>query len=223
MGLTNILELLILLVVILFSTVLHELAHGWTAYWLGDKTAKENGRLSLNPIKHIDPYMSIVIPVLLYIMGGPIFGGAKPVPVDRRNLKGGALGMALVAFAGPLTNFILGFLMLFFAKIFGVIEISGGMVYYAVGNEFLANIIISAVLAELGLALFNILPIPPLDGSRILYALAPDGVRRVLDGLERYGMVFVFIFVMLGGSLLSKYMSGAMQGVMSGFIAILGF
>ncbi len=223
MGLTNILELLILLVVILFSTVLHELAHGWTAYWLGDKTAKENGRLSLNPIKHIDPYMSIVIPVLLYIMGGPIFGGAKPVPVDRRNLKGGALGMALVAFAGPLTNFILGFLILFFAKIFGVIGISGGMVYYAVGNEFLANIIISAVLAELGLALFNILPIPPLDGSRILYALAPDGVRRVLDGLERYGMVFVFIFVMLGGSLLSKYMSGAMQGVMSGFIAILGF
>lgn len=219
----NWLVLLILLVVIVLSTVLHELAHGWVAYWLGDKTAKENGRLSLNPIKHIDPYMSIVIPVVLYLMGGPIFGGAKPVPVDRRNLKGGAWGMALVALAGPLTNLILAFLILLFAKIFGVVEITGGEIYYAVGNEFLADVIMSSVLAELGLCLFNILPVPPLDGSRILYALAPDGVRKVLDGLERYGMIFVFVLVMLGGSLLSRYMSGAMAGILRGFMAILGW
>lgn len=218
----SVVELLILLVVIILSTVLHELAHGWTAYWLGDKTAKENGRLSLNPLKHIDPYMSILIPVVLFLMGGPVFGGAKPVPVDRRNLKGGAWGMALVAIAGPLTNLLLAFLILLVAKLCGAIEITGGAIYYAVGNEMMASVIISAVFAEMGLFLFNILPIPPLDGSRVLYALAPDGVRRVLDNLERYGMIFVFVLVMLGGSLLSKYMTGAMQGILSGFTWALG-
>ena len=100
-------KLLIILAIVLVSTVLHELAHGFVAHLLGDETAKEEGRLSLNPVKHIDPVMSIFIPLMLYAMHGPIFGGAKPVPVNSRNLKGKEWGMALVALAGPFTNFLI--------------------------------------------------------------------------------------------------------------------
>ena len=223
MSWESILQLVILLVAIVFSTVLHELAHGWTAYWLGDKTAKDHDRLSLNPIKHIDPYMSILVPVALYLMGGPIFGGAKPVPVDRRNLKGGAWGMALVALAGPLTNLLLGFIILLIAKLCGLLEFTNGEIYYAAGNEFAAETMLRIVLMELGFCIFNMLPIPPLDGSRILYALAPDRVREFLDQAEKYGMIVVIMLVMLGGSLLSRYITGAMTGILNGMIAILSF
>ena len=103
----DVLGIVIVLGVILVSMILHELAHGLVAYALGDTTAKEEGRLTLNPIKHIDPVFSVAVPLILYLTGGPIFGGAKPVPVNSRNLKFGVWGMALVAIAGPLTNFIL--------------------------------------------------------------------------------------------------------------------
>ena len=103
----SILTLIIVLVVVLFSMVLHELAHGLVAYWLGDDTAKEDGRLTLNPLKHLDPVLSFLIPILMFFGGGPVFGGAKPVPVDSRNLKHGVWGMAMVAVAGPLTNFLI--------------------------------------------------------------------------------------------------------------------
>ena len=103
----DVVTLIFIIVILVFSTVLHELAHGYVAYWLGDHTAKANGRLSLNPIVHIDPMMSIVVPVILYLMGGPVFGGAKPVPINTRNLKWKEWGFALVAIAGPLTNIIL--------------------------------------------------------------------------------------------------------------------
>ena len=97
-------RIVIVLVVTVFSVVLHELAHGVVAYWLGDRTAKNAGRLTLNPLKHIDPIMSIIVPVVLYIIHAPVFGGAKPVPVNYRGLKWREWGMALVAIAGPLTN-----------------------------------------------------------------------------------------------------------------------
>ena len=107
---TDILYIVIILVIVVFSVILHELAHGLVAYWLGDRTAKDAGRLTFNPIKHIDPYMSIIVPVVLYILKAPVFGGAKPVPVNYHNLKWHEWGMALVALAGPLTNFILAFI-----------------------------------------------------------------------------------------------------------------
>ena len=106
----NILYIIIVLLIVVFSVILHELAHGIVAYWLGDHTAKDAGRLTFNPIKHIDPYMSILIPVILYILKAPVFGGAKPVPINYHNLKGREWGMALVAIAGPLTNFLIAFL-----------------------------------------------------------------------------------------------------------------
>lgn len=205
-------RLLIILAIVLVSTVLHELAHGFVAYLLGDETAKEEGRLSLNPVKHIDPVMSIFIPLMLYAMHGPIFGGAKPVPVNSRNLKGKEWGMALVALAGPFTNFLLAFVAFMVGRFTGLFNDYG-----------LAGFIVSeCVLINLGLMLFNLLPIPPLDGSRVLYAIAPDGARKVMSALEVYGIFLVLILVWLCGDLLSRYLVFAMDGIISFFTMLTG-
>ena len=189
--------LVFVVVITLFSMVLHEMAHGYVAYWLGDQTAKLSGRLSLNPLNHIDPVMTIVVPVLLYLMGGPIFGGAKPVPINTRNLKWREWGMALVGIAGPFTNLILA--LIFFL-----------LGYFTAGNftGIWGEACIIGVNVNLGFMLFNMIPIPPLDGSRLLYALAPDFVRGMMENIERFGTTFVFILVLLFGSLLSGYLIG---------------
>ena len=106
----KLMQVFIILAIIVSSVIMHELAHGLVAYWLGDHTAKDAGRLTFNPIKHIDPFMSILVPVILYLLKAPVFGGAKPVPINYYNLKSREWGMALVAVAGPLTNFLLAFL-----------------------------------------------------------------------------------------------------------------
>lgn len=203
-------HLLIILAIVLVSTVLHELAHGGMAYALGDTTAKEEGRLSLNPAKHIDPVMSIFIPLMLFAMNGPIFGGAKPVPVNSRNLKGKEWGMALVALVGPLTNFLIAFIAFLIGHFTGLFYNSGGY------------IVSQVVLINLGLMLFNLLPIPPLDGSRVLYAIAPDGARAVMMQMETYGIFVVLILVWMFGNVLSQYMVWAMNGILNFFTAIVG-
>ena len=205
-------KLLIILAIVLVSTVLHELAHGFVAHLLGDETAKEEGRLSLNPVKHIDPVMSIFIPLMLYAMHGPIFGGAKPVPVDSRNLKGKEWGMALVAIAGPLTNFLLALVAFVIGRFTGLFN------DYGIPG-FIAS---ECVLINLGLMLFNILPIPPLDCSRVLYAIAPDGVRKVMRSLETYGIFIVLILVWVCGDLLSRYLVFAMDGIIAFFTMLTG-
>ena len=146
----DIFAIIIVFIIILFSMVLHEMAHAYTAYFLGDNTAKEEGRLSLNPFSHIDPVMSIIVPLLLFISGGPIFGGAKPVPVAQKRLKGGEWGMALVAFSGPFVNFLIalvGFLIGY---------LSGGLV----AGGYIGLFFKQLVLANLGFMIFNLLPIP---------------------------------------------------------------
>lgn len=209
----NIGALLIVLGVILVSMMLHELSHGVVAYFLGDSTAKEEGRLTLNPIKHLDPITSVLVPLLMYLAGGPIFGGAKPVPVDSRRLKGGVWGMALVAIAGPLTNFILALLT------FLIGHFSGGL--YEPG--LIGEIIRQMVLVNLGFFIFNIIPIPPLDGSRVLYALAPDGAREVMERLERNaGIWLILILVVIFGSALSNFMLGAVTAIFKFFYFIVG-
>ncbi len=203
---------LIVLVIVLVSMILHELAHGLVAYALGDDTAKEEGRLSLNPIKHLDPVFSIAVPLIMYISGGPIFGGAKPVPVNSRNLKGGAWGMALVGIAGPLTNFLLAFLFFFLGQITGITTHDMGLI---------TAIFSQIILVNLGFFVFNILPIPPLDGSRVLYAIAPDGAREVMEKVEKtMGIWLILILVVVAGSVLPRLMGTMINGILDFFYFI---
>ena len=199
--------------VILVSMMLHELAHGGVAYLLGDTTAKDDGRLTLNPIKHLDPVMSIILPLFLYVMGAPVFGGAKPVPVDSTKLKGKEWGMAAVAIAGPLVNFLLAlvsFLFMYFNNI-GYLDGIIGMVLY------------EGLFVNLGFMVFNLFPIPPLDGSRVLYALAPDGVRELMKKLEGVvGIIVVYILIFFFGSVFYGLMTGAMNGILQFFYWIVG-
>lgn len=206
-------SLLIVLGVILVSMILHELAHGVVAYWLGDDTAKREGRLTLNPLKHLDPVLSVVMPLLLLAMGMPIFGGAKPVPINTRNLKHGVWGMALVAVAGPLMNILLAFVA------FVIGYATGALMDLGVAGVICWRFIT----VNLGFGVFNLIPIPPLDGSRVLYALAPDGVRRVMEGMERWGIWVVMILVVAVPSVVSTLMSGAMMGILDGFYWIVNW
>lgn len=209
----NIGLVLMVLVIILASMILHELAHGVIAYLLGDTTAKDEGRLSLNPLKHLDPITSVALPLLMFILGGPVFGGAKPVPVDNRRLKWGAFGMALVAIAGPLTNFLL-------ALISFVIFYHTGLLSH---NDFIGVVCANFVTINLGFFVFNILPIPPLDGSRLLYAIAPDGVRNVMEKMEStLGVWLVFGLILIFSSALTSLMSGAVSGIVQFFLMLVG-
>lgn len=217
----------VVVLVIVVSTVLHELAHGFVAYKLGDNTAKEEGRLTLNPIKHIDPYMSILVPVVLYLMRAPIIGGAKPVPVDRRNLKGGAWGMALVAACGPLTNLLIAFIVFVIGVSTGILQIvdvdTEARIMYAAGSgvqQFLTLIVVNFVQINIVLAMFNLLPLPPLDGSRVVYAIAPDGVRDFLDRIEPYSMMILLVVILFLNSTVSGVVSNLYDGILNFFIML---
>jgi Zn-dependent protease len=194
---------------------LHEAMHAFTSFWLGDDTAKAQGRLTLNPIKHIDPFLTILLPVILALIpGAPIFGGAKPVPFNPNRVRGGEWGAALVAVAGPLTNLLIAFIFCGIGVVSGVISAEGVQV------SLTGKIIITGVSVNLGFFVFNMLPIPPLDGSRVLYALAPEFVRRGMEAIERMGVFLVFAIVLLAGSLIGSIMSGAINGIMQLFLGI---
>ena len=205
-------QAIIIVSIIVFSMVLHELAHGCVAYLLGDTTAKDDGRLTLNPLKHLDPFMSVILPLALFFMGGVVFGGAKPVPVNFSKVRGREWGMALVALAGPFTNFLIAFIAFLVGHFTGCIYDGsfGGFVC----TEF--------VLINLGFMVFNLIPIPPLDGSRVLYVLMPDGVRDFMNGMEKYGLIVVYILILLGGGVFTTIMTGAISGILNGFYWIVG-
>ena len=209
---------IVVFVIIIVSMVLHELAHGVVAYLLGDDTAKSEGRLSLNPLKHLDPVMSVIVPFLLYISGGVVFGGAKPVPINTRNLKGGAWGMALVGIAGPATNFILALLGFLIGIWTGNLVAENGVVYLA--NGVVRQIFAEVVMVNLVFMIFNLIPIPPLDGSRVLYAIMPDGVRDFMERIEPIGIVIVMILVMVGAT--SGIMAGGVEGMIALFCKLVG-
>ncbi len=194
----------IVLGVILISMTLHEAMHAFTSYWLGDDTAKLEGRLTINPIKHIDPLLTIALPVVLALIGGPIFGAARPVPFRPDKVKGGDWGAALIAVAGPLTNLLIAFVA------FGVGALSGVITADGVQTTLFGTIIILMVTVNLGFFAFNMIPIPPLDGSRALYAIAPEYLRIAMRYIERLGLFVIFAVVILVGSGLGVYITEVM-------------
>lgn len=204
--------LIAILGVILVSMTLHEVMHGYVAYWLGDDTAKLQGRLTLNPTAHIDPFLTLLLPLGLALAGLPIFGGAKPVPFNPTRVRYGEVGAALVGLAGPLTNFILAFLSFALFVVMGQPGVTSA----------LGLVLQLSISVNLGFFVFNLLPIPPLDGSRVLYALAPDWARRGMEWIEQYGIALVFILVFLGSSFIGRYMMLAINGLISAFSQLFG-
>lgn len=191
---------LISLVILVFSAILHEVAHGWVADRLGDPTARLLGRLTLNPLPHIDPMMSILLPLLLIFSGSPvIFGAAKPVPVDPFNLKDGRRDMALVSLAGPITNFLLAAIAALLLK-FGIVFIH---------NPLIFEIIFKVVQLNLLLGIFNLLPIPPLDGSKVFSLFLPEETAKSYLSIGTFGMFILFFLLLfpIGGFSLGLFIS----------------
>ncbi|MBI1982142.1 MAG: site-2 protease family protein [Candidatus Levybacteria bacterium] len=182
-------EILIGLTILILSAILHEIAHGFVADRLGDPTARLMGRLTLNPKSHIDPMMSIALPLLLILSGSPvIFGAAKPVPVDPFNLKEGRKDMALVALSGPLTNIVLAVLASFLIKLISlpvVINVLSPLLFSIL--FFIFSIILRY---NLLLAILNLLPIPPLDGSKVFSLLLPDKEANAYLSLGSIGIIY---------------------------------
>jgi Zn-dependent protease len=221
----DVVYLVIVIGVVFASMVLHELMHGLTAYWLGDTTAKEHGRLTLNPIKHIDPFLTILLPVMMVIAGGfmkgmPVFGGAKPVPFRPDRVKGGEWGAALVGLVGPLTNLVLAFICFAIAWLGGILAVQGGELFYS--NGIVAQILMAGIMVNLGFFAFNILPIPPLDGSRLLYAVAPSGVQRAMAAIENAGLLVIFAVVLILSRPLSMLLSAIIGAILNFFVMIFG-
>lgn len=178
-------EVIFSVAILIISVVIHEISHGYAAYFLGDPTAKYAGRLSINPIKHIDPIGSIIVPFITSFTG-VVFGWAKPVPFNPYNLRAKRWGELIVAAAGPLSN-------LFIAVAFSlVIRAISPESFSSTPAIYLMSLII---ITNISLAVFNLMPFPPLDGSKIFGSLLPYNQRHIMESLERYSFVLILIFV----------------------------
>ncbi len=182
-------DVIFTIIVLIMSVVVHEVSHGYIANFLGDPTARLQGRLTLNPINHIDPIGSILVPLASYFLGGFVIGWAKPVPFNPYNLRAGKWGPAIVALAGPASNLLL-------AVIFSVLLRLG------LSSSFItapaANIFSIIITINLILAIFNLIPVPPLDGSKLLFAVLPYQWKAVQDFMERYQLVLIFVLIFFG-------------------------
>lgn len=211
----SVVSIIMIFAIILLSMTVHEAMHAFMGYFLGDNTAKIEGRLTLNPLKHIDPFMTILLPLTMVLLGGPVFGGAKPVPFNPNRVRYGEWGAAMVALAGPLTNLFIAFLAFGIGVLMGVVS-NGGLV----ASSFLGSVIAMTVSVNLGFFVFNMLPVPPLDGSRLLYALAPESARRLMEQIEQYGTLVVFLLVVLFSSAIGRVMSACISTILDVFMMI---
>jgi Zn-dependent protease len=186
-------SIILVIVIVLISVVIHEVSHGYAALWLGDTTALHAGRLTLNPMKHLDFFGSFLLPLLLSFSGF-VFGYAKPVPYNPYNLKNRRWGELFVAIAGPISNLILA---LIFGLIIRYVDLSAGV----------TSVALLIVQINVVLAVFNLLPIPPLDGSKILFALLPGVALKARPTLERFGFFFLIIFIIFFWPVLAPVIS----------------
>jgi Zn-dependent protease len=190
-------EFLIPLAILLFSAILHEVMHGLVADKLGDPTARLMGRLTLNPIPHLDPFMSILIPAILVFSGSPIiFGAAKPVPVNPHHFRDPKKDMALTALAGPMTNLFLALL-------------AAQIIKYLNPDPLIASFLFLVVLYNLMLTFVNLIPIPPLDGSKVLAAFLPNEAARSYLSIQQYGIFILFALLLfpIGGFSLGQLLN----------------
>lgn len=178
-------DIVIIILVLVVSLSIHEAMHAFVGYKLGDTTAHDEGRISLNPLRHIDPVMTVALPVVtIFLFGAPILA-AKPVPFDPEQVKYDEFGAAMIAAAGPLSNF--------------VIALIAALLLGATGSGLVARVLEAVVELNVGLFIFNIIPIPPLDGSRVLYAFAPEPLQRVMAQIEPIGIYIVLLLALTGG------------------------
>lgn len=181
----NILYIVLIAVPILaLSIAFHEMVHAYIGYKLGDDTAKLHGRISLNPLKHIDPLTTVALPLIMLLLGLPPFGAAKPVPFNPSRIKYDEFGVAMVAAGGPLSNL---FLAAFSGIVVTVFNINTGGLF--------GSILMLFAQINLGFFLFNMIPFPPLDGSRVLYAFAPEPIQKLMVTIEQLGFIGLAIFI----------------------------
>jgi Zn-dependent protease len=177
--------LIAIIISIIVSLVIHEFMHAYAGHLLGDDTARAGGRLSLNPLQHIDPFMTIALPIItVFLFHFPILA-AKPVPFNPERVKFGEYGAALIAAAGPVSNLVLA--------------VIGALIYQHTHTGFPVTLLYEFTTLNVALFVFNIIPIPPLDGSRILYAFAPESLQQLMSEIEPYGLMIVFALVLVFG------------------------
>ncbi len=186
-------------IVLIFSVIIHEISHGYVALWLGDTTAKDAGRLTLNPLAHIDIFGSVLFPLLLALAGAPVFGWAKPVPYDPRFLKNPKRASGLIALAGPASNLLVAIIFAIISRLLLLVTATN----FSVTLYALVTVIVQV---NISLTVFNLLPIPPLDGSGVLFSFLPRGTEQVQIFLRRYGFYILILLVMTGLNFLNPIM-----------------
>ncbi|HEX4773929.1 MAG TPA: site-2 protease family protein [Candidatus Saccharimonadales bacterium] len=199
-------DLLIVLVSLIFSLSLHEAMHGFAAHWLGDPTAEEAGRLTLNPLKHIDLVTTIILPIIMIVTTGIPFFAAKPVPFNPDRVKYDEFGTAIVGLAGPLTNLALAGLAA------GIFHLAGADL-----NSFFYHVLILFTEVNVGFFVFNMIPFPPLDGSRLLYAFAPEPLQELMMRIESMGFLAILVFIFV----IFQFISGPIISIENSLISFL--
>lgn len=218
-------QIAVWLIPLIVAITLHEVSHGYAAWALGDQTARRLGRLTLNPIRHVDPVGTVVLPMVLAIAHLPIFGWAKPVPVVTSGMRQPRLDMALVAMAGPATNLVLGLIAAFAIKLFAVSQgdaLGGGIALFVADN------LVNFLKINVFLAIFNMIPLPPFDGGHVVAGALPEGLAEQYARLGRYGfLIMIFLLVVLpsiapGADVIAQVIGPVADGVTRLFLRLAG-